>query len=107
MGAHALARGAAGGVGGKEMLTGRREETAQVETEAQRSLARKSPKNEGSRGREVEKRLVRVAEPRITFLTFQGPDLTLDGYRSRYSTTGLLIARGETILVERYQYGRP
>jgi hypothetical protein len=87
------------------MLTGRREETAQVETEAQRSLARKSPKTEGSRGREVEKRLVRVAEPRITFLTFRGPDLTLDGYR--YSTTGLLIARGETILVERYQYGRP
>jgi hypothetical protein len=107
MRAHALARGAAGGVGGKEMLTDRREETAQVETEAQRSLARKSPKNEGSRGREVEKRLVRVAEPRVTFLTFRGPDLTLDGYRSRYSTTGLLIARGETILVERYQYGRP
>ena len=43
----------------------------------------------------------------LTFLTFRGPDLTLDGYRSRYSTTGLLIARGETILVERYQYGRP
>jgi hypothetical protein len=64
------------------------------------------------RGRLIRKapspsRLVRVAEPRITFLTFRGPDLTLDGYLSRYSTTGLLIARGETILVERYQYGRP
>ena len=51
-------------------------------------------------------RLVRVAEPRITFSTFRGQDLTVDDYLSRYPTTGLLIARGETILVERYQYGR-
>ena len=63
------------------------------------------------RGRLIHKaptpsRLVRVAEPRITFLTFRGPDLTLDDYLSRYPTTGLLIARGETIFVERYQYGR-
>jgi len=50
-------------------------------------------------------RLVRVAEPPITW-TFRGADLTLDDYLSRNPTTGLLIARGDTILVERYQYGR-
>src|SRR5262245_3399343 len=60
------------------------------------------------RGRLIHKasmpsRLVRVAEPRITY---RGLDLTIDDYLSRYPTTGLLIARGETILVERYQYGR-
>jgi CubicO group peptidase (beta-lactamase class C family) len=42
-------------------------------------------------------RLVRAAEPRIP---------TLDAYLARVPTTGLLIARGDTILVERYQYGR-
>jgi len=64
------------------------------------------------RGRLIHKastpsRLVRVAEPLITW-TFlgRGADLTVDDYLSRYPTTGLLIARGETILVERYQYGR-
>src|SRR5262249_15789222 len=50
-------------------------------------------------------RLVRVAEPRITW-TFWGGDLTLDDYLSRNPTTGLLIASGDTIFVERYQYGR-
>jgi CubicO group peptidase (beta-lactamase class C family) len=50
-------------------------------------------------------RLVRVVEPRITW-TFEGADLTLDDYLARNPTTGLLIARGDTILVERYQYGR-
>jgi len=60
------------------------------------------------RGRLIHKastpsRLVRVAEPRITY---RGLDLTVDDYLSRYPTTGLLVARGETILVERYQYGR-
>jgi len=50
-------------------------------------------------------RLVRVAEPRITW-TFQGADLTLDDYLTRNPTTGLLIAQGDRILVERYQYGR-
>jgi CubicO group peptidase (beta-lactamase class C family) len=32
--------------------------------------------------------------------------LTLDDYLARNPTTGLLIARGDTILVERYQYAR-
>jgi len=62
------------------------------------------------RGRLIHKaptpsRLVRVAEPPMTW-TFRGADLTLDGYLSRNPTTGLLIARRDTILVERYQYGR-
>ncbi len=50
-------------------------------------------------------RLVRVAEPRLTW-TFQGVELTLDDYLARNPTTGLLVARGDTIVVERYQYGR-
>ena len=50
-------------------------------------------------------RLVRVAEPHITW-QFQGADRTLDDYLERTPTTGLLIARGDNILVERYQYGR-
>jgi len=62
------------------------------------------------RGRLIHKaptpsRLVRVAEPHITW-TFWGEDLTLDDYLARNPTTGLLIARGDTIFVERYQYGR-
>ena len=42
-------------------------------------------------------RLTRVAEPRIP---------AMDDYLARSLTTGLLIARGDTILVERYQYDR-
>ncbi len=30
----------------------------------------------------------------------------LDDYLARHATTGLLVAQGDTILVERYQYGR-
>jgi len=51
-------------------------------------------------------RLARAAsEPAIPW-EFQGEALTLDAYFNRNPTTGLLIARGETILVERYQYDR-
>ena len=50
-------------------------------------------------------RLVRAAEPRVTW-RLEGGDLTLDDYLARTPTTGLLIARGDRILVERYQYGR-
>ena len=62
------------------------------------------------RGRLIHKasrpsRLVRVAEPPITW-TLRGVDLTLDDYLARNPTTGLLIVRGDEILVERYQYGR-
>src|SRR5712671_1653640 len=42
-------------------------------------------------------RLARVAEPRIP---------ALDDYLARSLTTGLLIARDDAILVERYQYDR-
>ena len=50
--------------------------------------------------------LARATElPDITY-TFQGTTRTLDDYLSRHPTTGLLVARGDTILVERYQYGR-
>ena len=37
---------------------------------------------------------------------YQGQTFTLDGYLARNPATGLLVARGETILIERYQYGR-
>ena len=46
-----------------------------------------------------------TAEPAIRY-TFAGSNLTLDDYLDRHPVTGLLIAKGETILVERYQYGR-
>jgi CubicO group peptidase (beta-lactamase class C family) len=51
-------------------------------------------------------RLARAAsEPAIPW-EFKGEALTLDAYLARNPTTGLLIARGDTILVERYQYDR-
>jgi CubicO group peptidase (beta-lactamase class C family) len=62
-------------------------------------------------GRRVRKaatpsRLERApAEPAIRW-EFRGLDLTLDDYLARNPATGLLIARDETIFVERYQYGR-
>jgi len=48
---------------------------------------------------------MRVAEPRITWMSL-GADVALDDYLARNPTTGLLIARGDTMFVERYQYGR-
>lgn len=51
-------------------------------------------------------RLARAAaEPRIAY-RWNGADRTLDDYLGEKHVTGLLIARGDTILVERYQYGR-
>jgi CubicO group peptidase (beta-lactamase class C family) len=38
--------------------------------------------------------------------TIDGQSYSLDDYLARNPTTGFLIARGSTILVERYQYGR-
>jgi len=50
--------------------------------------------------------LVRAAsEPSIRY-TFAGQTLTLDQYLERQPVTGFLIAKGDTILVERYQYAR-
>jgi CubicO group peptidase (beta-lactamase class C family) len=50
-------------------------------------------------------RLVRVDEPSITW-RWENAELTLDDYLARHPTTGLLVALGDRILVERYQYGR-
>jgi CubicO group peptidase (beta-lactamase class C family) len=38
--------------------------------------------------------------------TFDGERFTIDQYLARHPTTGLLIAKDSTILLERYQYGR-
>jgi hypothetical protein len=46
-----------------------------------------------------------ATEPASTY-RFEGESRTLEGYLARHSATGLVIARGDTILVERYQYGR-
>jgi CubicO group peptidase (beta-lactamase class C family) len=50
--------------------------------------------------------LARAASAPDIRYTFQGETRTLDDYLARNPTTGLLIARDDTILVERYQYGR-
>jgi CubicO group peptidase (beta-lactamase class C family) len=50
--------------------------------------------------------LSRAASEPVIRYGFAGLDLTLDDYLNRQPVTGLLIARGDTILVERYQYGR-
>lgn len=46
-----------------------------------------------------------AAEPAIRY-TYQSQVSGLDDYLSRHRTTGLLILKGDTILVERYQYDR-
>ena len=51
-------------------------------------------------------RLARVnSEPALRY-EFGGETRTLDDYLAHNPATGLLVARGETILIERYQYGR-
>jgi CubicO group peptidase (beta-lactamase class C family) len=50
--------------------------------------------------------LPRAASEPVIRYTFAGLDMTLDNYLDRHPVTGLLIAKGDTILVERYQYGR-
>jgi CubicO group peptidase (beta-lactamase class C family) len=49
--------------------------------------------------------LARAPEPEIAW-EFQGTRRTLDDYLAAHPTTALLIAQGDTILVERYRYGR-
>jgi CubicO group peptidase (beta-lactamase class C family) len=50
--------------------------------------------------------LARAAlEPAVRY-EYQGHTFTLDDYLTRHPATGLLVARGETILIERYQYAR-
>ena len=45
------------------------------------------------------------SEPAVRY-EYQGQTFTLDDYLARNPATGLLVARGDTILVERYQYAR-
>ena len=46
-----------------------------------------------------------ASEPSVTY-EFQGQPRSLDDYLARHPATGFLLAKGDTILVERYQYGR-
>ena len=46
-----------------------------------------------------------TVEPAVRY-EYQGQTFTLDDYLARNPATGLLVARGDTILVERYQYAR-
>jgi CubicO group peptidase (beta-lactamase class C family) len=46
-----------------------------------------------------------ASEPMIQYY-YEGTATDLDRYLSRNPTTGLIVARDDTILVERYQYGR-
>jgi CubicO group peptidase (beta-lactamase class C family) len=46
-----------------------------------------------------------ASEPALRY-EYQGQAFGLDDYLARNPATGLLVARGETILVERYQYAR-
>jgi len=51
-------------------------------------------------------KLARSTTELVFRYAFAGLDLTLDDYLNRHPVTGLLIARDDTILLERYQYGR-
>ena len=50
--------------------------------------------------------LARAASEPVIRYNFAGLDLKLDDYLNRQPVTGLLVAKDNTILVERYQYGR-
>src|ERR671922_279011 len=44
-------------------------------------------------------------EPGVRY-EYQGQTFTVDDYLARNPATGLLVARGDTIFIERYQYAR-
>jgi CubicO group peptidase (beta-lactamase class C family) len=46
-----------------------------------------------------------TSEPVVRY-NFAGEERTLEQYLERRPVTGFLVARGDTILIERYQYGR-
>jgi CubicO group peptidase (beta-lactamase class C family) len=50
--------------------------------------------------------LARAASEPVVRYEYRGQTFTLDDYLARHPVTGLLIARGDTILIERYQYAR-
>jgi CubicO group peptidase (beta-lactamase class C family) len=54
----------------------------------------------------VASRLKRVAGEFALTYSYQGRERSLDDYLARHPATGLLIAKGDTILTERYQYAR-
>jgi CubicO group peptidase (beta-lactamase class C family) len=54
----------------------------------------------------LSSRLRRVDREPIIHYRFAGRDRTLDQYLNQNPITGFLIAKGDMILVERYQYGR-
>jgi CubicO group peptidase (beta-lactamase class C family) len=58
------------------------------------------------RGAATPSRLGRAAAEPLLRYEYQGETFTVDDYLARNPATALLIARDETILVERYQYAR-
>jgi CubicO group peptidase (beta-lactamase class C family) len=50
--------------------------------------------------------LARTASELTVRYAYRGQTFTLDDYLTRHPVTGLLVARGDTILIERYQYAR-
>ena len=46
-----------------------------------------------------------ASEPAVRY-EYQGQTFTVDEYVARNAATGLLVARGDTVLIERYQYAR-
>src|SRR4029079_5879044 len=50
--------------------------------------------------------LARAASEAAVRYEYQGQQFTLDDYLARNPTMGLLVAQGDTILLERYQYAR-
>jgi CubicO group peptidase (beta-lactamase class C family) len=50
--------------------------------------------------------LARAVSEQAVRYEYEGGIFTLDDYLARNPATGLLIARGDTILIERYQYAR-
>ena len=50
--------------------------------------------------------LARAASEPLVQYDYDGQRFTVDDYLARHPVTGLLIARGDTILIERYQYAR-
>ena len=55
---------------------------------------------------DTPRRLRRASAEPVLSYRYEGEERTIDGYLARNPVTGLLIARDDTILVERYQYAR-
>lgn len=51
-------------------------------------------------------RLARTASEPTIHYTYAGESYTLDDYLARHPVTGFLVARDDTIFIERYQYAR-